>query len=176
MICWPRRAGCAAAIKKVAAKGAAFIILFAFNSSLLAQNTSGSITGVVQDATGAVIPGATVSLINQEQGTAARTTITNEAGNYLFSALPAATYTITVELPGFKTYKKTDAKLFVNDRMGLPPIVLEVGAQGESVTVEAQTVQLETVSAERSGVVTGRQILDIALNGRDFTRREVWGG
>ena len=54
--------------------------------------------------------------------------------------------------------------------MGLPPIILEVGSQAESVTVEAQSVTLETVSAERSGVVTGRQILDIALNGRDFTR------
>ena len=53
--------------------------------------------------------------------------------------------------------------------MGMPPIVLEVGSQSESVTVEAQTVQLETVSAERSGVVTGRQMLDIALNGRNFT-------
>jgi len=144
--------------------------LFAFSVSLIAQNTSGSITGVVQDSTGAVIPGATVTLINQDQGQTARTTITNEAGIYLFSALPAATYTVTVELPGFKTYTKKDNKLFVNDKMGLAPIVLEVGAQGESVTVEAETVQLETVSAERSGVVTGRQIVDIALNGRDFTR------
>ena len=144
--------------------------LFACSFPLLAQNTSGSITGVVQDASGAVIPGATVSLFNQDQGAAARTTITNEAGIYLFGALPAATFTITAELPGFKTYKKTDVKLFVNDRMGLPPIILEVGAQGESVTVEAQAVQLETVSAERSGVVSGRQILDIALNGRDFTQ------
>jgi hypothetical protein len=124
----------------------------------------------VQDSTGAVIPGATVTLINQDQGQSGRTTITNEAGIYLFSALPAATYTVTVELPGFKTYTKKDNKLFVNDKMGLPAIVLEVGAQGESVTVEAETVQLETVSAERSGVVTGRQIVDIALNGRDFTR------
>src|SRR5215470_5386083 len=144
--------------------------LFAFSASLIAQNTSGSITGVVQDSTAAVIPGATVTLINQDQGQTARTTITNEAGIYLFSALPAASYTVTVELPGFKTYTKKDNKLFVNDKMGLPPIVLEVGAQGESVTVEAETVQLETVSAERSGVVTGRQIVDIALNGRDFTR------
>jgi hypothetical protein len=144
--------------------------LFAFSVPLRAQNTSGSMTGVVQDASGAVIPGATVTLINQEQGQTARTTVTNEAGIYLFGALPAATYTVTAELPGFKTYKKTDIKLFVNDKMGLPPIVLEVGVQGESVTVEAETVQLETVSAERSGVVTGRQILDIALNGRDFTR------
>jgi Carboxypeptidase regulatory-like domain/TonB-dependent Receptor Plug Domain len=146
------------------------VSLFVFGAPLFAQNTSGSITGVVQDASGAVIPGAQVSLINQEQGQTARTTITNEAGVYLFSALPASTYTVTVELPGFKTYKKTDNKLFVNDKMGLPPIVLEVGSQGESVTVEAAAVTLETVSAERSGVVSGRQILDIALNGRDFTR------
>src|SRR5215831_5004154 len=144
-------------------------ILFAFTGSLIAQNTSGSITGVVQDASGAVIPGATVTLINQDQGAQTRQTITNEAGIYLFSALPASTYTITAELPGFKTYKKTDIKLFVNDKMGLPPIVLEVGAQGESVTVEAETVTLETVTAERSGVVSGRQMLDIALNGRNFT-------
>src|SRR5438094_5566184 len=129
--------------------------LLAWSLPLFAQSTSGSITGVVQDATGAVIPGVQVSLINQEQSAASRQTITNEAGIYLFSALPAATYTITAELPGFKTYKKTDIKLFVNNTMGMPAIILEVGSQSESVTVEAQTVQLETVSAERSGVVTG---------------------
>src|SRR5262245_33621111 len=146
-----------------------FISLFAFSFSAFAQNTSGSITGVVQDASGAVIPGAQVKLINQEQGITARQTITNEAGIYLFSALPAATYTVTAELPGFKTYKKTDIKLFVNDRMGLPNIILEVGSQAESVTVEAATVQLETVSAERSGVITGTQMVDIAINGRNLT-------
>src|SRR6185503_18040439 len=149
----------------------AFLIVGLLASSLsgFAQGTTGSITGVVQDATGVVIPGVQVSLINQEQSTASRQTITNEAGIYLFSALPAATYTVSAELPGFKTYKKTDVKLFVNDKLGLPAIILEVGSQTESVTVEAQTVQLETVSAERSGVVTGRQMLDIALNGRNFT-------
>src|SRR2546425_12952645 len=80
----------------------------AWSLPLFAQGTSGSITGVVQDATGAVIPGVQVSLINQEQSAASRQTVTNEAGIYLFSALPAATYTVTAELPGFKTYKKTD--------------------------------------------------------------------
>ncbi len=142
---------------------------FAATLPLFAQGTSGSITGVVQDATGALIPGVQVVLINQEQGAASRQTVTNEVGIYLFSALPAATYTITGELSGFKKYKKTDIKLFVNNSMGMPPIVLEVGSQTESVTVEAQTVQLETVSGERSGIVTGRQMLDIALNGRNYT-------
>ena len=95
--------------------------------------------------------------------------ITNEVGIYLFSALPGATYTLTADLPGFKKYTQKDVKLFVNDRLGLPPIVLEVGTTAESVTVEAQSVQLQTVSAERSGIVTGRQMVDIALNGRNFT-------
>jgi len=136
---------------------------------LFAQNTSGTITGVVQDATGAVIPGVQLTLVNQDQGVTARQTVTNESGLYLFPSLPAATYTVTAELPGFKTHKKTDIKLFVNDRLGLPAIVLEVGSQSDSVTVEAATVQLETVSAERSGVITGTQIADIAINGRNFT-------
>src|SRR5262245_39659864 len=145
------------------------VALFSIGSVGFAQNTSGSITGVVQDASGAVIPGAQVTLTNQDQGVTTWQTITNEAGIYVFSALAAATYTVTAELPGFKTYKKTDVKLFVNDRLGLSPIVLEVGSQTESVTVEAAGVTLETVSAERSGVLTGRQMMDIALAGRNFT-------
>src|SRR5262249_16787798 len=78
------------------------VSLSLLSSPLIAQNTSGSITGVVQDATGAVIPGAQVSLVNQVQGAEVQQTITNDAGLYLFSALPAATYTVRVELPGFK--------------------------------------------------------------------------
>jgi len=148
---------------------AGFAGVFLCASLLIAQNTSGSITGVVHDATGAVVPGAEVTLINQDQGVEARKTVTNEVGNYLLSALPAATYTIRVELPGFKTYTQRDIKLFVNDRLGLPAIVLEVGAASETVTVESPAVQLQTVSAERAGVVTGRQMVDIALNGRNFT-------
>src|SRR5262245_6797384 len=81
---------------------------FAFAATAFGQNTSGSITGVVQDATKAVIPGAQVALINQDQGVTVQQTVTNEAGIYVFSALAAANYTVTVELPGFKTYKKTD--------------------------------------------------------------------
>lgn len=143
--------------------------LLTMGRPLHAQSISGSITGVVHDATGAVVPGVQLTLINQDQGTAARQTITNEVGIYLFSALPGATYTVTADLPGFKKYTQKDIKLFVNDKLGLPPIVLEVGSTSETITVEAESVQLQTVSAERSGVVTGRQMIDIALNGRNFT-------
>ncbi len=77
-------------------------------------------------------------------------------------------YVVTVEAPGFKKYTQSGITIDVNDKLGLPPVVLQVGGTDESVTVEANTVQLQTVTAERAGVVDGKQIVDIALNGRNF--------
>src|SRR5262249_49850745 len=59
--------------------------------------------------------------------------------------------------------------LDVNDRLGLPPIALQVGATGESVTVEASAIQLQTLTAEHSGVINGKQVVDLAINGRNYT-------
>src|SRR5262245_34225029 len=86
---------------------------------LHAQNLSGSITGVVHDATGAIVPGVQIVLINQDQGIEARRTITNEAGIYLFSALPGATYTLTADLPGFKKIH-TKGRQVVCERQAWP--------------------------------------------------------
>jgi hypothetical protein len=133
-----------------------------------AQQSFGSISGVVQDAQGAVIPGATVELTNTAQGTVVRQVTTSEQGTFVITPLPPATYSLAVELPGFKRYVKNDIKLFAQDRIGLPPIVLEIGAAGEAVTVEASVEQLQTVSAERSGVLIGTQIVDLASNTRNF--------
>src|SRR5215468_9373755 len=134
-----------------------------------AQQSFGSISGVVQDAQGAVIPGATVELTNTAQGTVVRQVTTSEQGTFVITPLPPATYSLAVELPGFKRYVKNDIKLFAQDRIGLPPIVLEIGSAGETVTVEASVAQLQTVSAERSGVLTGSQMVDLASNTRNFT-------
>jgi hypothetical protein len=133
-----------------------------------AQQSFGSISGVVQDAQGAVIPGARVELTNTAQGTVVRQVTTSEQGTFVITPLPPATYSLAVELPGFKRYVKNDIKLFAPDRIGLPPIVLEIGAAGEAVTVEASVEQLQTVSAERSGVLIGTQIVDLASNTRNF--------
>src|SRR5207245_2406259 len=65
-------------------------------------------------------------------------------------------------------YVKNEIKLFAQDRIGLPPIVLEIGSTGEAVTVEASVAQLQTISAERSGVLTGSQMVDLASNTRNF--------
>jgi len=100
-----------------------------------AQQVSGSISGVVQDAQGAVVPNARVVLINQTQGTTAMQVITGLEGSFVFTPLLPSTYTVSVEAAGFKKYSKTDIVLFANDRMGLPPITLDVGSASESVTI-----------------------------------------
>jgi len=139
------------------------------SSPLLAQNSAGSISGVIQDAQGAVVPNAKVALTNEAQGAVAREQVTSPEGTFVFTPVLPGTYTLTVEDSGFKRYVQSGIKLDVNDKLGLPPISLEVGATGESVTVEANAVQLQTITAERSGVVTGRQMIDLALNGRNLT-------
>ena len=138
-------------------------------SPLAAQNTAGSISGVIQDSQGAVVPNAKVALTNEAQGAAsAREVVTSPEGTFVFTPVLAGKYTVTVDASGFKKHVQSGIVLDVSDRLGLPPIALEIGSAGESVTVEANAVQLQTVSAERSGVVDGRQIVDIALNGRNF--------
>jgi hypothetical protein len=134
-----------------------------------AQQSSGVITGVIQDGQGAVVPGATVTIINQAQGATFRVLETSAEGMFVVTPVPPGTYTVTVEKAGFKKFTKTDVTVFAQDRVGLPPIRLELGSVGESITVEASSVTLQTVSAERSGVITGNQIVDLASAGRQFT-------
>jgi len=139
-------------------------------ATLRAQNNAGSISGVVEDPQGAVIPAAKVTLTNDEQGAgSARSVNTTSDGTFVFTPVLAGKYTVTVEVMGFKKYTQSGITLDVSDRLGLPAIALQVGATGESVTVEAAAVQLQTLSGERAGVVTGKQAVDIAINGRNYT-------
>jgi hypothetical protein len=144
-------------------------ILLCGGTVVFAQQASGSISGVVQDAQGALVPGAKVTLLNQTQGSTYGQMNTTTDGTFVFQPLPPATYTVTVEANGFKKYTKTDVVLFANDRMGLPVITLDVGVGTETVTVEANAQALETVTAARSGIITGSQVVDLGLNGRSFT-------
>ncbi|HLI85650.1 MAG TPA: carboxypeptidase regulatory-like domain-containing protein [Bryobacteraceae bacterium] len=136
---------------------------------LRAQATTGEIHGTVVDSTNAVIPNAQVTLTNEGQSAVVRQVLTLADGNFLLTPLLPGTYTLTVTAAGFKKYTQTGIVLNVNDKLGLPPIVLEVGQAAESVNVQASTVALETVTAERSGLVNGRQMVDLPLNGRNYT-------
>ena len=134
---------------------------------LAAQQTSGMISGIVKDSQGAAIPGAKVTLIDQNQS-ATRTQMAGAEGLFAFTPLPPSTYTVAVEATGFKKYEKQDIVLFANDRVGLSDINLEVGALTETILVQATATQLQTESADRGGVLAGQQLTDIAIQGRNF--------
>src|SRR5437870_13558062 len=91
----------------------------------LAQTSTSSINGVVTDTTGAVIPGAAVTVKNEDTGITNRQT-TNESGLYSFPALPVGNYSVTVELKGFRAARKTGNVLVVNTPLTVD-MALEVG-------------------------------------------------
>ena len=107
----------------------AVFALIGLPSTLMAQSTSGSISGIVQDSQGAVIRGAKVTALNQDQNAVNGATATDSAGVFVFTQLPApATYTLTVEVPGFEKYSQRGIALGASDKRGLAPFVLKVGS------------------------------------------------
>jgi len=125
------------------------VLVFAgWVGSALAQGDRGAITGTVADATNAVIPGAGVTATNT-QTTAKYETVSTETGNYTLAQLPAGTYDLTVELPGFKKYVRQGITVQVSATLRID-VVLEVGAATEEVTVNADAPLLKTESGELS--------------------------
>lgn len=123
-----------------------------------------AITGTVTDPSGAVIAGAAVTVT--QQGTAAkRSASTNAAGAFNIPSLPPATYSVTVEAPGFKKYAQ-DITLLA-DQIGSLHIELQLGQTTETVSVEAQSAAVNTVSPVLSQVIERARVVDLPLNGRN---------
>lgn len=131
-----------------------------------AQRTTASIRGTVTDSTGAVVPGATITVNNQETGFT-RSTTSNGSGVYLLSEIPIGRYTVTSELSGFRPVSNTNVVLNVGDEREIN-FTLSAGAMTESVTVEASSTPVRTTSGEVSGLITGTQVRELPLNGRNF--------
>ena len=133
------------------------------------QVTSGSINGTVRDATGGVIPGATVTVANPSTGVT-RTVTTNDTGDFVVPNIPPGDYTIRVEVQGFKALEKSDVRLSATDRLNAGVFVLELGGTAEVVNVTAGPgeLQLQANSGERSDLITGNQWNNLALNGRNI--------
>ncbi|MBZ5542872.1 MAG: carboxypeptidase regulatory-like domain-containing protein [Acidobacteriia bacterium] len=133
---------------------------------LFAQEITGNISGTVVDATGGVIPEATVGVVNLATG-AARTTTTTSAGVFFFTRLPIGDYTLSVEKQDFKKYEASGIHLDVNDKLDFR-VALQVGQRTESVTVTAESPPLQTETGEVSNLIGAAQTQAIPLNGRVF--------
>jgi len=137
-------------------------------ASLLAQDTA-SLIGTVTDPTGAAVANAQVSIDNAERGVH-RKLATNQAGEYSAPALPAPVpYDVTVTAQGFKKYQAKGVILRVAEKTRVD-VNLQVGSSSTSVEVVGTTVaQVETQSSDLGSTVTGKEITQLELNGRDFT-------
>ena len=127
-------------------------------------STTASLRGNVQDSSGAVLPGATVTITNT--GTKIETaTVTDDRGQYLFAALFPGSYELKVELAGFKSYERKDIALSPSDTRGID-VRLDVGSQNETITVTGQQEVIQTQTGAREGVLSAKQIDNLSVIGR----------
>ena len=142
-------------------------LLLALGSTpLLAQNTTADVVGTVTDATGAIIPNATVVLTDVNTHDQ-RTVHSGSGGEYTFTLLRPSTYSLTATAPGFKTFEIKSFNLASGDR-AREDSHLDVGSTGETVQVEATTPALRTDSSALITTVTEKATQELPLNGRNF--------
>ncbi|MGH9396850.1 MAG: carboxypeptidase regulatory-like domain-containing protein, partial [Terriglobia bacterium] len=133
------------------------------------QAVTSSITGTVRDASGAVIPGASVTVSDSALGFTRKTT-TDSAGSFLAGGLPAGTYDLIISSTGFKTYRATGVVVQAARKIRADA-TLQVGEVSTEVTVQGSDIgQVQTQTSELGGTVTGRQITQLELNGRSFVQ------
>ena len=139
----------------------AMLSLFA-RLQVQAQATFGTITGIVTDSTGAVVPGIAVKILGQDTGIT-REVVTNESGIYEATHLNPGRYTVSTQSAGFKRFEHRDVlvEALRTVRINIP---LEVGDMSAEITVDAQTPVVETEASTISDLKGVQQLRDMPLN------------
>src|SRR5262249_51920729 len=120
-------------------------------AQLSAQSITGTINGFLVDPSGAVIPGAEVTLTN-ERTSESRSVATNDTGEFVFAALQPGNYAVNVEKTGFRSFRRSGIVLTAGERVGLGRIQLEVGEISDTVNVSFESETIATESADTAGV------------------------
>lgn len=152
----------------VAASRSLVLVFYAFLTAtpLMAQQQA-SIGGKLVDPDGLVLPGATVTVTEQNTGFS-RNVVTAETGAYTVPNLTPGTYTVTVEMPGFGTLKRTDVLLTAGSELVMD-LKMQVGGVQEQVTVTGQSPLVERTSNKIGGTLSRKEIEDVPSNFRNFT-------
>ncbi|MGH9695241.1 MAG: carboxypeptidase regulatory-like domain-containing protein, partial [Bryobacteraceae bacterium] len=146
-------------------------VLFLTLGAVAQENAT--ITGVVTDPSGAVVPTATITLTNPATSQA-RNAVSNTSGIYTFSNVGIGHFTLSAVASGFQTFTRTD--IVVNVAQNLKEdIGLSVGSQGQTVTVRADALQLQSETSELSTLISGEQVSQLATNGRNVTALAALG-
>src|SRR5579884_1984441 len=154
----PRRASRGNKVTKTL--GRVLLILLAM-ATAFAQLNTGSITGVVHDPTGAVIPGAKVTLTDTARGFT-YPYVTDANGRYIFNQLQPGAYSLRVEANGFTPYERTDITLNVGANVGADA-TLQIATAGQSVSIESSTPLLNTEDAAVGQTINRTFVNDLPL-------------
>ncbi len=144
------------------------IVVVLFAGLVYGQAISGRLLGTILDPTGAGIPGAQVTITNQDTGIVAKLE-TDTVGNYLAPSLPPGVYTVKVEATGFRSAISTDNRVNIAQPTRVD-IRLEVGTVSESIEVKANTVLVQSTSSDLGETVEKQQVESLPLNGRIFAQ------
>src|SRR5439155_8187396 len=147
------------------------VILLVFALSIanagLAQRTTATFAGIVQDSTGAVLPGVEASLVN-EGTSAVLQSVTNETGEFLIDFVPPGTYTLKLALPGFKAYESRGIPLGAAQSVRRT-YTLEVGSITDNVTVTGEAPLVNTLSPEQRLTLDMIQVMNLPMINRNVT-------
>src|SRR5258708_39092534 len=136
-----------------------------FMAAPTAAQDTGVVAGTVVDSTAQVVPGATVTLANENTGDV-RTLVSNERGEFSFRAVTPGSYTVKVELAGFRTIEQRNNVLNASGQLDVGRLRLDVGTLSEVVTGQASGTFVETKNSDYSGLLTAAQIPQIQTKGR----------
>jgi hypothetical protein len=143
------------------------LLLLLVAGSARAQVSTASVNGVIRDASGAVIPGASITLVNVDTAVE-HTSVANGSGDYALLNITPGKYTISVTAPGFNPQKSSTFVLAV-DQTATLDFKLAIGTSTETVTVDAASAQLDVSGASLGTVIETKQVNELPLNGRNFT-------
>ena len=141
------------------------LTIFAFPCP--AQFESADVLGTIRDATGSPIARAAVTLLNQDTGSLAKT-VTDDSGNYTFPGVKVGRYTVTAEVAGFSKAVAADIRVDVSARQRVD-FTMQVGQITDSVQVTDAAAALETDSSEHGQVINTQQVVELPLNGRNYS-------
>lgn len=145
----------------------AFVLFGAFGSLYAQVFTNGTFLGIVQDPTGAAVPGATVRIF-REGTQLQRQSATDAEGNYQFLDVPIGDYRFEFEKDGFRKVLRTGISLSAGQSLRIDA-KLDIGSIAETVTVDAKAAQIDTATANVGNTVFGTQVAELALSTRSFS-------
>lgn len=143
------------------------VLVFLPSAGAFAQAFEATITGIIADSSGAVIPGVEIAVTNEETNLQSRT-LSNDVGYYTIVALNPGFYRVEAELPDFRRYVQSNIRLEVNQVVRID-IAMEIGQIEQEILVVGEVPIINTANAARGSVIYNEEIIDLPLEGREFS-------